>query len=150
MGFKDRLNKLPFRKSFSSSTSFSSTFSPTNSTSSTPLQMPLAPGDQPPSSPPDYKVSPLEIRELNELIRKRYALDVEIYNRKNCMTHNRPIVYDRMKRADVVYSKIMATVRLWDREEVWESSDDWDRLKAIRQRLENEEGRRTWEGNPPW
>jgi len=66
------------------------------------------------------------------------------------MTHNRPIVYDRMKRADVVYSKIMATVRLWDREEVWESSDDWDRLKAIRQRLENEEGRRTWEGNPPW
>jgi hypothetical protein len=137
MGLKDRLSKLPFRKSLSSPTSSSSILTSTSTSSAPPLG-------------PDYKVSPLEIRDLNELIRKRYALDIEIYNRKDCMPINRNIVYDRMTRADVLFAKIMSIVTLWDREEVWGSRADWDRLRDIRQRLENEEAKRTWEGHPPW
>ncbi len=112
--------------------------------------MPVQPGDLLPDLPPGHKVSPLEIRGLNELIRKRYALDVEIWSKRSCRPRDRFLLVDKMRRSDAALIKIMATVRMWDTPEVWDSNADFLQLKTIRRRLETEGGKKLWEGNPPW
>jgi hypothetical protein len=109
----------------------------------------LLPGDQPTALSPGQKVSPSEVRELNDLIRKRYALDIDIWNKRRCRPRDRRHVQDKMLRADAVLDKISATVALWDNPAVWESTADWHRLKRIKQKLE-EGGQRIWMNNPPW
>ncbi|PMD50732.1 uncharacterized protein K444DRAFT_670385 [Hyaloscypha bicolor E] len=130
----------------------SSTSSSTSITTELPAisPPPLAPGDQPTPIPLGQKVSAKEIRDLNELIRKRYALDVEIWSKRDCRPRDRKVIEDKMRRSDATLTKIMSTVRSWDRLEVWESDADWQRMRAIRDRLEGEGGKRIWKGNPPW
>jgi len=110
----------------------------------------LLPGDQPPPLSAGQKVSPLEVRNLNELIRKRYALDVEIWSKRHCRPRDRLFVEDKMQRADAVLEKIMLIVRMWDDSSAWESHADWNRLRRIKQSLEMEGGQRLWANNPPW
>jgi hypothetical protein len=110
----------------------------------------LPPGDQPASFSPGYKVSPAELRDLNELIRQRYTLDIEIWARRHCMPRDRPLVVERMIRADAALSKILGIVRAWDTLDVWESEADYLLLKNIRYRLEMVPGKRVWADNPPW
>jgi hypothetical protein len=55
-----------------------------------------------------------------------------------------------MRRSDAALTRIMSIVRSWDRPEVWESDADWQRLRTIRDRLEEEGGKRIWKNNPPW
>jgi hypothetical protein len=125
---------------------------PASSTAPTPVPAlpPLPPGDQPTPILLGQKVSALEVRDLNELIRKRYALDVEIWSKRDCQPRDRKVIEDKMRRSDAALAKIMGIVRLWDKREVWESEADWQRLRVIRQRLEGEDGKRVWKGNPPW
>lgn len=80
----------------------------------------------------------------------RYALDVEIWSKRDCRPRDRKVILDKMRRSDAARAKIMSTVERWDTPEVWESEADWQRLRLIRQRLEGERGQRVWEGNPPW
>jgi hypothetical protein len=115
-----------------------------------PLSMLLPPGDQPSTFRPGHKISPVEVRELNDLIRKRYALDVEIWSVRDARVRDRPLVEDKMRRSDLALLKIKATVRAWDTPEVWNSRADWDRLRMIRDRLEMNGGQRVWSDNPPW
>jgi hypothetical protein len=118
---------------------------------STPPSDPLPPGDPSTALPRGYKVSPLEVRDLNELIRKRYALDKEIWSFRACKPRDRHLLLDKMTEADAALMKILNIVHTWDNFEVWESSADWQRLRTIRQRLEMEEsGKRLWAVNPPW
>ena len=102
------------------------------------------------SSSLGQKVSGVDIRDLNELIRKRYALDVEIWSKRYCMARDRKVIEDKMRRSDAALARIMSIVRSWDRPEVWESDADWQRLRTIRDRLEEEGGKRIWKNNPPW
>ncbi|PVH79234.1 hypothetical protein DL98DRAFT_632906 [Cadophora sp. DSE1049] len=111
-----------------------------------PVQVQVQPGDLPPVIPPGQKVTALQIRGLNELIRKRYALDVEIWNKRHCASRDRKILLEKMRQSDATLVKIMSTVRMWDTRDVWESNADYHRLKAIRHRLEMEGGKRLWEG----
>lgn len=111
---------------------------------------PLPPGDQPTPIPLGQKVSAADIRDLNELIRKRYALDIEIWSRRDCKARDHKKVEDKMRRSDAALARIMSIVRSWDRPEVWESDADWQRLRTIRDRLEEEGGKRIWKNNPPW
>lgn len=108
----------------------------------------VEPGDQP-TYTMGQKVGALEVRELGELIRKRYALDVQIWSQKNCRPRYRHLVEDLMRRSDAALSKIISIVYAWDSPEKWESPADWQRLKAIRERLEMD-GKRLWANNPPW
>jgi hypothetical protein len=110
----------------------------------------LPPGDQPARFSPGYKVSPAELRDLNELIRQRYTLDIEIWGKRHCMPRDRPLVVERMIRADAALSKILGIVRAWDTPDVWESEADYLLLKNIRYRLEMVPGKRMWADNPPW
>ena len=152
----------PFRrgpKPADSSSSVSGTEStiPTPTSTQQHLQLPqsqeqvqVQPGDLPPAIPPGQKVTALEIRNLNDLIRKRYTLDVEIWNKRHCASRDRKILLEKMTQSDATLVKIMSTVRMWDTREVWESNTDYHRLKEIRHRLEMEGGKRLWKGNPPW
>lgn len=114
------------------------------------VQVQVQPGDLPPAISPGRKVSAFEIRSLNELIRKRYALDVEIWNKRHCASRDRKILLEKMTQSDATLVKIMNTIRKWDNRDVWESNEDYHRLKTIRKRLEMEGGKRLWKGNPPW
>jgi hypothetical protein len=91
----------------------------------------------------------LEVRELHDLIRRRYALDVSIWGKQNCVPRNRPAVKEEMHRADAVLLRILSLVQAWDTPEAWESHADWQRLRAIKEKLEME-GKREWAKHPPW
>jgi hypothetical protein len=96
-----------------------------------------------------HKVSPIEIRELYELIRVRYALDCRIWGLRDCYPLHRPFVEMMMRRADAALSQILGIVHQWDTGDAWEISADWERLKEIRRRIEDD-GKRKWVGHPPW
>lgn len=109
----------------------------------------LQPGDQPADIPHGEKVSSLDIRELNDLIRKRYALDIEIWADRDCMPCDRDLVKANMIRSDAVLEKIKTTVQLWNNCLLWESMSDWEKLQKIKERLDENKMRR-WKDNPPW
>jgi hypothetical protein len=118
------------------------------STSSASPPITLGPGDLT-TYAPGHKVSPLEVRELHDLIRRRYALDVSIWGKQNCVPRNRPKVEEDMRRADAVLLRIMSLVQAWDNPQAWKSEADWQRLRAIKQKLEMD-GKREWANHPPW
>jgi len=110
---------------------------------------PLAQGDTPKALMPGVKVQPEEIRNLCELIRQRYALDVEIWDLRHVKRRDRDLVEDKMRRSDAMLQKIYGTVCGWDNPEAFESQKDWDKLQQIKIRIE-EDGKRFWTANPPW
>jgi hypothetical protein len=111
---------------------------------------PVEPGDRPTALLFGRKITPIEVRDLSVLIRQRYALDVEIWGQRNCRPRDRPILEDKMKRADAALKKINSIIQEWDRREVWETESDWARLKLIRQRLELGGVQKVWANNAPW
>lgn len=109
---------------------------------------PLAQGDAPKALMPGLKVQPEDIRNLCELIRQRYALDVEIWDLRHVKRRDRHLVEDKMRRSDAMLRKIYRTVCEWDNPKAFES-EDWDKLQQIKIRIE-EDGKRIWATNPPW
>ncbi|KAH0558445.1 hypothetical protein GP486_004891 [Trichoglossum hirsutum] len=113
-------------------------------------EQPRAPrGDVPKPVEPGRKITPEEVRDLGNLIRKRYELDVEIWGLRHVRPRDRPIVEDKMRRSDAILEKIRRTVDTWDRADVFESSGDWNKLQDIKMRIK-EDGKRHWALNPPW
>jgi hypothetical protein len=110
----------------------------------------VPPGDQFQRVSPGHKITPNEIRDLNELIRKRYDLDLRIWANRKCHTRDRYIVEDWMRRSDAALVKIMTMVYAWDDRQLWKSQEDYEKLTDILVRLATERGKRTWVGNPPW
>ena len=58
------------------------------------------------SFPPGHIVSPGEIRALSNLIRTRYALDVEIWRLEDCKQCDGKVVEEKTRRADAALAKI--------------------------------------------
>jgi hypothetical protein len=94
-------------------------------------------------------IQPEEIRNLGELIRKRYELDIEIWGLRGVGRRDRPIVEDKMRKSDAILSKIQRTIVAWDSPNVFESAADWDKMKEIKRRIEAD-GKRNWADQPPW
>jgi len=94
-------------------------------------------------------VQPEDIRNLGELIKKRYELDIEIWGLRNVGPRDRPVVEDLMRRSDAILSKIRRTISAWDIPDAFETAEDWDKLKEIKRRIEAE-GKRNWADHPPW
>jgi hypothetical protein len=140
----------------SSDTNIPKTSNPSSaSTSSTlipirhfPSPPPLAPGDIP-THTLGHKVSPEEVRELHELIRRRCELDVWIWGKRKCYPTDRWKVKKEMDRSDAALSKIISLVQSWDTEDAWDLKEDWGKLREIRRKLE-EGGKRYWAAHPPW
>ena len=94
-------------------------------------------------------IQPEEIRNLGELIRKRYELDIQIWGLRDVGPRDRHIVEEKMCRSDAILSKIQRTVSSWDSPHAFESEEDWYKMKDIRTRMEAE-GKRNWTTHPPW
>jgi len=112
-------------------------------------QSAVPPGDIPKPLMPGTTVQPEDIRNLRELIRKRYALDVEIWDLRHVGRQDRKIVQDKMDRSDATLQKIYRMVCAWDNPNAFESQNDWATLQEIKTRIE-EGGKRFWATNPPW
>lgn len=108
-----------------------------------------SPGDIPKALPPGRKVQPEDIRNLRELIRKRYALDIEIWDLRHVRLRDQYVVEDLMRRSDATLQKIYRTVCEWASPLAFDSQDDWAKMQEIKRRIE-EGGKRFWATNPPW
>jgi hypothetical protein len=93
--------------------------------------------------------TPEALRNLRELIRTRYELDMEIYRLKDVRGPDRPFVEKKMQRSDAVLAEIWAIVSTWeDNPEIWHKKE-WELAVEVRERL-FAEGKRLWVNNPPW
>jgi hypothetical protein len=94
-------------------------------------------------------VSAMKLRELRDLIRLRYELDLEIWMLRGVRAPDRPIVEEKMERADAVLHTIIDTLHAWeDTRSSW-TTEEWDKLGEVYGRIA-EDGKRWWMKNPPW
>lgn len=111
---------------------------------------PLAAADQPPERAKGQKVTPEELRRLRELMRQRYALDLEIWwNLRKVLNHDKPFVMEKMKQADALLACIRAMVLSWDNRDYFYTDDEYEKLKEVKCRVMSA-GKRDWVLNPPW
>lgn len=93
--------------------------------------------------------SPEALRGLRDLIRARYALDMEIWSLKGARKSNRPIVEEKMGRADAILMEIYSMVETWEEnDKVW-TTQEWELARDVKKRI-LEKGKRQWKDNPPW
>lgn len=93
--------------------------------------------------------NPETLRELRELIRTRYELDVKIWSLRKVRKPDRPMIEEDMERADAVMAEIMEIIRAWEGSEAWWSKNEWEQVEQIIDKL-NADGKRSWMGNAPW
>jgi hypothetical protein len=107
------------------------------------------PGDRPHHYQSGQEVPPEHIRELRELIQKRYRLDLEIWNCRNCLQIDKHRVENMMIRSDAVLDKILAILTTWAESHLKWSVADGLKVDQITDRMNKREFIR-WQGNPPW
>ncbi|KAF1843893.1 uncharacterized protein K460DRAFT_368758 [Cucurbitaria berberidis CBS 394.84] len=89
------------------------------------------------------------IRELRELIRYRYALDVEIWSMRDVKWYQRDTLHAKMTRSDAALTTIKSTLDSWDRPEFFETQDEYARFREIKRKIVSGD-KRNWTANPPW
>jgi len=94
-------------------------------------------------------VSPEKLRELRDHMRLRYALDVEIWNLRNVRGPDRPVVLEKMEKADAVLRTILETMNAWeDTRDSW-TAEEWEKIAEVYERI-RAPGKRWWMEEPPW
>jgi len=109
----------------------------------------MAPGDKPPSRGKRGKVTTKELFQLRELMRQRYALDLQIWDLRKARPGDRKIVEEKMKKADALLAQIRALVLSMDHRDYFKSDVEYRKLKEIRTRILAGE-KRHWVKNSPW
>jgi hypothetical protein len=92
-------------------------------------------------------VEPKELRELCELIRRRYSLDVQIWELRQTHLINRDVVLDLMHKSDATLKKINRIVDSWDTLEAFSNENDAVKYQEIRRRVKLD-GKRDWSKSP--
>lgn len=96
------------------------------------------------------KITAEELRELRELIRYRYALDVELWSKhRKVKPYSRYVAQDLMRKSDSALVKIRRMVEDWDKRSYFSSDDEYFKFQEIKARVEAE-GKRNWMRQPPW
>ena len=97
------------------------------------------------------QAAPETLRDLRELIRNRYELDVKIWSMWHTRKPNRPYVQKDMDKADVIMEEILCLINAWGntRDTARWSKEEWEKVEIIRTKI-REGGYRTWANNPPW
>jgi len=95
------------------------------------------------------QTTPEALRGLRDLIRTRYQLDMEIWSLKGARGPDRPVVMEKMERADSVLMEIYTMVETWEENEKMWTPEEWRLAQRIREQV-MKEGKRVWENNPPW
>jgi hypothetical protein len=91
------------------------------------------------------------LRELRELIRARYELDIELWRNRDDLEADRPLWKKKMVQSDAILIEVQARVQKWvhvNEESGWEP-EDWTRAEEIKKRL-LPPGKRDWVKYPPW
>lgn len=94
-------------------------------------------------------ISPEAIRELRDLIRTRYQLDVHIWSLKGTRGPNRKIVLTDMEKADAILMEINARVESWEENATLWTEEEWKVAQQIKQRIQLD-GKKMWNGQGPW
>jgi hypothetical protein len=93
--------------------------------------------------------TPEALRGLRDLIRQRYQLDMFIWSLRDARGPDRPIVIEKMEKADAVLLEIYSMVETWEEnDQVW-TEEEWALAQKIKERLQAG-GKRWWENNHPW
>lgn len=114
-----------------------------------PSNLVVPPADLPKQRKLAQKVKPKEVRELCELVRKRYMFDLELHGLRQAHARDHKEIWPTIEKADATLHKIRRTVESWNKREFFESEYDWDIFKDIRDRI-NLGGKRDWIADPPW
>jgi len=94
--------------------------------------------------------SPDALRRLRQLIRRKYELDLSIWNDRKCREPDRPFVEADMEEADAVLSEILTVVSSWgDNSDNQWKKNEWEMAFEIYSRLQDD-GKRWWHGNAPY
>jgi len=109
----------------------------------------VPPADLPKRRLRDEKVTAAEIRELCDLVRKRFSLDVDLWDLRHAKPRDREYIWDRIYQADAALHKIRRTLASWDRRDLFESKEDWETFNDIKRRI-NSDNKRDWIAHPPW
>ncbi|OCK81693.1 hypothetical protein K432DRAFT_424720 [Lepidopterella palustris CBS 459.81] len=89
------------------------------------------------SQKPGETASAQNLRECRELIRAKYALDVEAYSLRDVHYLNQPIVEDKKRRSRGALEDIRRTVDQWkDAKDQW-SPDEWKQVEEIHRRIQS-------------
>src|ERR1700753_3165560 len=78
------------------------------------------------------KVKSEDLRDLRELIRRRYALDVEIWEKKDIIYGSRPKVKELMDKSDAMLKQIEDIVRKLDSRDCFESDIEYKKALKIK------------------
>jgi len=95
------------------------------------------------------KTTPEALRDLRDLIRQRYQLDMHIWSLKGARAPDRPIVEESMEKADSVLQEICAMVETWEENEAFWTPQEWALASRIKEQV-MKGGKRVWRNNPPW
>jgi hypothetical protein len=109
----------------------------------------IPPADLPKRRLRGEKVTAAEIRELCDLARKRFSLDVDLWDLRHAKERDREYIWDRIYQADAALHKIRRTLASWDRRDLFESKEHWEAFEDIKRRI-NLDGKRDWVAHPPW
>ena len=109
----------------------------------------LSDGDRPPARAKGEKVTSEELRNLRELIRQRYSLDLKIWSLRKVGSHNQKIVEVDMKRADAMLLSIKALVLSMDSRDYFNTDVEYQTFKQVKARV-MADGKAEWIENPPW
>jgi hypothetical protein len=107
-----------------------------------------APGDDIPQRRQNQLVTSDELRELGELIRERYRLDMLLHHLRNRTSYEGDVIRENIRRSTAVLAKIRRLVDSFDRPDLFETRDDHYKLLEIKRRI-YEGGKRDWTRNPP-
>jgi hypothetical protein len=89
-----------------------------------------------------------ELRELGDLIRERYRLDMLLYNLRDKTSYEDDVIDENIIKASAALAKIRRLVDSFDRPDLFKDRKDHEKLKEIRRRI-YEGGKRDWKKQPP-
>jgi hypothetical protein len=109
----------------------------------------VPPADLPKPRYKGQKVKPEEIRELCNLVRKRYAVDGDLWDLRHAKDRDRSKVWERIDKAEATLAKIRRILASWDSPELFSSAEEWEQFQDIKARI-HLDNKRDWIANPPW
>jgi len=100
-----------------------------------PKKTPLSSYAEPVLGHPNGHCTSQGLREFRELIRKKYALDVEVWNSRFAHEANMPIVDDMKRRSRGATFDMLKSAKRWmDARGEW-SIEEWDQVEEINRRI---------------
>jgi hypothetical protein len=93
--------------------------------------------------------SPEALRRVRDLIRTRHQLDMFIWSLRGVRGPDRPLVTEKMEKADAVLMEIYAMVETWEENErIW-TAEEWKLAQKIKERI-LADGKKWWGSNYLW